>query len=106
MTLQSDCSFGFKVESTYGTGVTVDRFHEFLSESITQDNEYLDSEGLRVGGIGTDLNRRTLGKVMAGGSYELEWVTRGLGTLLQAMLGQNTSTLRTGSVYQQVATPL
>lgn len=106
MTLQSDCSFGFKKETTYGTAVTVDRFPEFTSESITQDNEYIDSEGLRVGGIGVDLNRRTLGKVVAGGSLELEWVTRGLGTLIEAMLGQNTSALRSGSVYQQVATPL
>ena len=106
MTLQSDCSIGFKVESTYGTGVTVDRFPEFIEESITQDNEYIDSEGLRVGGIGVDLSRRTLGKVMAGGPLSLEWVTRGLGTLLQAMLGQNTSTLRSGSIYQQVAIPL
>lgn len=106
MTLQSDCSFGFKVESTYGTAVTVDRWHEFTEESITQDNEYIDSEGLRVGGIGVDLSRRTLGKVVAGGTESLEWVTRGLGTLLQAMLGQNTSTLRSGSIYQQVATPL
>lgn len=106
MTLQSDCSVGFKVESTYGTGVTVDRWLEFTEETITQDNEYIDSEGLRVGGVGVDLSRRTLGKVVAGGSVSLEWVTRGLGTLLQAMLGQNTSTLRSGSIYQQVATPL
>lgn len=106
MTLQTDCSFGFKSESAYGTVVTVDRFPEHISESVTQDNEYLDSEGLRVGGIGLDLSRRTLGKVVAGGSLELEWVTRGLGTLLQAMLGQNTSTLRTGVIYQQVAIPL
>jgi hypothetical protein len=105
MTLQSDCSVGLKIESTYGTGVTVDRWHEFVSEEITQDNEYIDSEGLRVGGVGVDLGRRTLGKVVAGGSYELEWVTRGLGTLLQAMLGSNTSTLRSGSIYQQVAVP-
>jgi len=105
MTLQSDCSFGLKAESTYGTGVTVDRWHEFTEESITQDNEYIDSEGLRVGGIGVDLSRRTLGKVVAGGSESLEWVTRGLGTLLKAMLGSNTSTLRSGSIYQQVAVP-
>ena len=105
MTLQSDCSVGYKVESTYGTGVTVDRFIEFLSEELTQDNEYIDSEGLRVGGIGVDLSRRTLGKVMAGGSLEFEWVTRGLGTMVQAMLGANTSALRSGSIYQQVGIP-
>ena len=45
MTLQSDCSVGFKAESTYGTGVTVDRWLEFTSEDFTQDNEYIDSEG-------------------------------------------------------------
>jgi len=106
VTLQSDCSIGLKLETTYGTGVTVDRFPEFTEEEITQDNEYIDSEGLRVGAIGVDLSRRTLGKVVAGGSVSLEWVTRGLGIFLQAMLGQNTSTLRSGSIYQQVATPL
>jgi len=106
VTLQSDCSIGIKAETTYGTGVTVDRFPEFTEEEITQDNEYIDSEGLRVGGVGVDLSRRTLGKVVAGGSLSLEWVTRGLGSLLEAMLGYNVSTLRSGAIYQQVASPL
>ena len=106
MTLQSDCSIGYKVETTYGTAVTVDRWPEFTEESFEQHNDYIDSEGLRVGGIGVDLSRRQLGKVVADGDMSLEWVSRGLGTLLCAMLGQNTSSLRSGSVYQQVATPL
>lgn len=105
MTLQQDCSIGIKKEVTYGTAVTVDRFVEFLSESFQQQNQFVQAEGLRVSAIGPDLDRNTLGAVIVEGEIELEWVTRGLGILIEAMLGQNTSTLRSGSIYQQVGTP-
>lgn len=106
MAMLSDCSVGFKFENVaYGTAVTVDRWPEFVEEGFVQENEYIDSDGLRVGGIGVDLSRRTLGKVVASGSLGLEWVTRGLGMMLYAMLGTASSTLRTGAIYQQLATP-
>lgn len=106
MAMLSDCSIGYTNESVaYGTAATVDRWPEFVEEGFVQKNEYVDSDGLRVGGIGVDLSRRTLGKVVAEGSLNLEAVTRGLGTLWRAMLGSNTSALRSGSIYQQVAIP-
>lgn len=105
MVMISDSSIGYKQESTYGTGVTVDRWIEYTAEELTQHNEYVDSDGLRVGGIGVDLSRRILGKVVADGTIETEVVTRGFGTLWSACLGTSTSNLRSGSIYQQRHTP-
>lgn len=105
MTLQTDCSIGIKVESTYGTAVTVDRFPEFVEQTLQQSNEFVTGEGLRVGKILPRSARRALGKVVAGGNIELELCTKGLGPFLQAMLGSNTSANRSGSIYQQLAVP-
>ena len=41
--------FGMKVESTYGTPVTVDRFYELSGESLRMDVGRTRSAGLRSG---------------------------------------------------------
>lgn len=106
MTTQLDCSIGIKEESVYGTPVTVDQFLEFTDESLDSTNEYLQGEGMRVGSRLARSDRRSLGKVSAGGSITVEAPTKGLGILLEAALGSvtNTETADTG-VYQQVHTP-
>ena len=106
MTLQSDCSVGLKKETTYGTGVTVDHFPEFTEQSLQQKPAFLQGEGLRVGKVLPRFARRTLGKVMCEGDIELEVCTKGFSIFLEAAFGQCTATLRSGSVYQHVATPL
>jgi hypothetical protein len=40
---------GFKAESTYGTAVTVDRFVPIISESLTEEIDRLESEGILTG---------------------------------------------------------
>jgi hypothetical protein len=105
MTLQSDASFGFKKETTYGTLVTVDRWVELNSQSMQQKNEFLQGEGLRVGKLTGRIARRSLGKFVVEGDLEMDAATKGMGTLFELMFGTGTSTLRSGVIYQQLFTP-
>ena len=40
--------FGAKKETVWGTAVTVDKFFEFESESLSLDQSYYDGLGLRA----------------------------------------------------------
>lgn len=104
MTIQADCSIGFKKESVYGTAVTVDRFLEFVSESLDFDREYYQGEGLRPGSRVARSGRRVLVKDGASGDIELEVPSRGLGTLLEAIMGVAGSSNVAGALYQQLFT--
>lgn len=104
MTIQADCSIGFKKETTYGTAVTVDRFLEFTSESLDFEREFYQGEGLRPGSRVARSGRRVLVKDGASGDIELEVPSRGLGTLLEALMGTAGSSLVSGALYQQLFT--
>lgn len=102
-----DASIGIKKETTFGTAVTVDRFPEFIGESLGYQDSYVQSAGRRVGSRMGRSAGRVLAKKAAGGSVQLEAVTKGLGLWLNAALGGTptvTETADTG-VYQQVHTP-
>lgn len=105
MTLQTDASIGLALESTYGTGVTVARWLEFVDHSLVQQPKFVQGQGLRNGKIIPRTSRRALALVDVMGDISLEWATSGLGLLFKAMLGNSTSTLVTGAVYQQLHTP-
>ena len=49
MTTQLDAQIGFKKESSYGVGVTVDTFPEFTAEDLTWMPTFVDGAGMRVG---------------------------------------------------------
>jgi hypothetical protein len=102
--IQADCSIGFKKETTYGTPVTVDRFLEFISESLDYEREFYQGEGLRPGTRLARSARRYLAKDGAAGDIELEVPTRGLGAFLEALLGVGSSTVVAGALYQQLFT--
>jgi hypothetical protein len=103
MTTQLDSSIGIKKETVYGTGVTVDHFPEFLSESLTYKPNYILSKGLRVASRVSRAERRTLGKNWVEGDIELEACARGIGIFLEALLGQGTPTIiGAGPGYQHV----
>lgn len=105
MTTQLDSSVGIKKETTFGTGVTVDRFPEFLSESLEWKPEYLLSKGLRAGSRVARADRRKLGKQHVEGEISLEAAARGLGIFFEALMGQATSTIiGTGPAYQHLFT--
>lgn len=102
MTIQADCSIGFKKEATYGAAVTVDRFLEFTSETLDFDRTFYQGSGLRPGSRLARSNRRVLVKDGGKGDIELEVPSRGLGTLLEALLGVGSSAMVSTGLYQQV----
>lgn len=106
MTIQADASIGLKQETTYGTGVTVDRFLEFTSESLDYDRDYYQGVGLRPGSRTARSSRRVLSRDGGKGDIELEVPSRGLGTFLQAIFGTATSTQVAAGLYQQLFTPI
>lgn len=104
MSIQADCSIGFKKETTYGTVATPDRFLEFTSESIDFERTFYQSAALRPGSRVARSARRSLTKDGGKGDIELEVPTRGLGALLEAVLGVGSSAMVSTGLYQQVFT--
>jgi hypothetical protein len=104
VTIQADCSIGFKEETTFGTGVTPDRFLEFTSETIDFDRTFYQSPALRPGSRLARSKGRALVKDGGKGDIDLEVPTRGLGAFLKVLLGVGSSTLVSAGLYQQVFT--
>ncbi len=105
MTTFADCSIGYKAESTYGTGVVVDRFLEFNSEGLDFTPNRQTRRGMRVNRRTAISGRKITTSKTAAGPIETDIWTKGLGTLLQAATGTASSTLVSGTTYQQLFTP-
>ena len=101
-----DAQFGIKAESTYGTPVTVDRFHELMpGDGFDYRPNRVQGSGLRVGAIGPRANRRVTPNGDYGGSFNLEVLSKGFGVLLNLMCGGTpTNTVVSGTTYQVVHT--
>lgn len=104
MTTPQDCSVGLGIESTYGTPVTVTRWLEFVSEGFGWTKNVVQGEGLRVGARVARSGRRVVPTASGTGDLELEFLSKGLGLLLQCGLGSGASTLVSAGLYQQVFT--
>ena len=89
---------GVKAESTYNTGVTVDRFFEFNSESIAVEVGRVESSGIRSGTRAMRSDRRVPYIMGAGGSVEFDVLSKGFGFWLDQCLG----TVSTGSAAETV----
>lgn len=76
---------GFKKETTWGTAVTVDRFLDFISESIDTEVETLGKPLLGQQNLTTGV-ARTIEKG-ASGEIELPVMTKGMGRLFELMFG-------------------
>jgi hypothetical protein len=78
--------FGLKAETVYGTPVTVDRFLEFLNESLVDDVEPVDVFSL---GMGRVQRSSHIVHVVTGasGSVELIVLNKGFGTIFQQCFG-------------------
>lgn len=89
---------GVKAESTYGTGVTVDRFFEFDSESLAVEVGRVESSAIRAGSRAMRSDRRVPYMMGAAGSFELPVLSKGFGFWLAQCLG----TVTTGSPAETV----
>ncbi len=104
-----DAQFGFKAETTWGTAVTVDKFAEFNSESLTNEPTFREPTGLRPGVKHKRANRVRISRRTITGDVSLEVATRGMGTLYKHMLGSGSGSTPTQiastTAYQQIHTP-
>lgn len=95
-------SLNFRAEATYGTYLAPNRALEFDSEGLDFNPNWSDGQGLRVGAF-TDLDYRSVETTrQGGGPVSLAAQTKGMGVLLDAAHGTSTSTLVSGTTYQQV----
>lgn len=99
-----DVSIGIAKESTYKTGVTPTRWFEFTDESLVWEKTVVQGQGLRVGAYLDRSARRVVPVGQGSGDFTVEAISKGLGVLWEAALGANTSTMVSGTTYQQVAT--
>jgi hypothetical protein len=104
VTTTQDCSVGIGVESTFGTKVTATRWFEFVSETLDFRKNIVQGKGLRVGSRVARSGRRVVTTSDAGGDLVVECISKGMGLLWQACLGAGSSTLVSGTTYQQVFT--
>jgi hypothetical protein len=104
MATAQDASVGGAIETTYGTGVTPSRWWEFTDEDLDWDKTVVQGAGLRVGSRVARSGRRVVPAAMGSGSHTMECVSKGMGWLWQLALGAGTSTLVSGTTYQQVFT--
>lgn len=98
-------SLGYAAESVVGTPVTPTHWAEYNSESLALSKSVLQGSGLRGSGLYPRASRRVVTGRNAGGSIELDLATNKMGPLFRQMFGSSTSTLVSGSAYQQVHVP-
>lgn len=86
---------GIKTETTVGTAVTPDKFYEFNSESLTFNQEYIESAGIRKGR--NTLTKRRPGRKGVEGDIVMELVNKGQGTWWKHALGSVTTSTPGGA---------
>lgn len=104
MASTQDSSIGIVTESTYKTYVAPTRWYEFTDESLNWDKSIKQGVGLRVASRVARSARRVVTTAQGAGDFTVEATSKGMGLLWQACLGTGTSTLVSGSTYQQVFT--
>lgn len=78
---------GIKSETSFNSGVTVDHWYEFNSESLKYNKNTTQGMGLRAGGKVPRSQRRVVTTFDASGDIDLDLPTRGLGLLLAHATG-------------------
>lgn len=105
MATTQDVQLGIVPESTYGTAVTVTRFLEPIDESLKYNKTTVQGKGVRTGSRVARSPRRVITRTDASGDFTVEALSKSHGTLWQACLGTGTSTLVSGTTFQQNFTP-
>lgn len=97
-----DHSYGMVPETVYGTPVTVSRHFEALVGSTHDfDPNILQGAGLRVGSRFPRSGRRSTAIGQGKLSVLIEAISKGMGVLLEQATGTATSTLVSGTTFQQ-----
>lgn len=78
---------GISAESSYGTFVAPAKFIEFTKESLVLKKTTAQSAGIAAGRLLALSSRRVLTRQEVSGSVDLEVTNKGMGLLLQALMG-------------------
>ncbi|MEV3946974.1 phage tail tube protein [Streptomyces halstedii] len=78
---------GIAPEATYGTYVAPTKFIEFTKESLALQKTTAQSAGIAAGRLVALSSRRVVTQRQASGSLEMEVTTKGMGVLLQTLMG-------------------
>jgi hypothetical protein len=99
-----DAQLGYKLETTPGTAVTVDKFIEFNNEGLEFDPGFIEPEGLRTGVKYKRGSRLVQSRKSVSGPFSLNHSTRDMGALWKTAIGSSVAspTLVLGSAYKQV----
>ncbi|MDG9717400.1 phage tail tube protein [Streptomyces sp. DH24] len=97
---------GIAAETTYGTFVAPSRFIEFTKESLALKKTTAQSAGIAAGRLMALSSRRVVTRREAGGSIDLEVTNKGMGLLLQALMGTSVTPVQqaTTAAYLQTHT--
>lgn len=94
---------GYKLESTYGTAVTVDKFTDFNEESLNLNQTWTDPQGLAAGRLTPLATRRVQTTRDVTGSVSMDFATKAMHRLVKLMIGSPLSTptiIGAGPAYQ------
>lgn len=104
MASPQDFGVVFGVEATFGTIPALTRWTEPLGDAqFSLNKSTRQGQGLRVGSRVPRAGRRAVVRYDPTATFSVEAQSKGQGLLWQALLGSCTSTLVSGSVYQQNA---
>ena len=78
---------GIAAESSYGTFVAPTKFIEFTKESLALQKTTAQSAGIAAGRLVPLSSRRVVTQRQASGSLEMEVTNKGMGVLLQTLMG-------------------
>jgi hypothetical protein len=98
-------SFGYKIESTYGVPVTVDKWMPIISETLQVKRARLESAAIIAGAgvIGSDQWAQSTVEVTGG--IQCELTDQSFGPLLKNALGSVSTGAPSGSYYPHTITP-
>ncbi|PAZ15683.1 hypothetical protein CLM62_12870 [Streptomyces sp. SA15] len=95
---------GIAAESTYGTFVAPSKFMEFTKESLQLKKTTAQSAGIAAGRLLALSSRRVLTRKEVQGSIDLEVTNKGMGLLLQALMGTSVTPVQQGATTAHLQT--
>ncbi|MFB6675607.1 phage tail tube protein [Streptomyces sp. NPDC056390] len=88
---------GISAETTYGTFVAPSKYIEFTKESLVLKKTTAQSAGIAAGRLLALSSRRVLTRREVSGSIDLEVTNKGMGILLQALMGTTVTPVQQGA---------
>lgn len=95
---------GLSAESTYGTFVAPAKFYEFTKETLVLKKTTAQSAGIAAGRLLALSSRRVITRKEVTGSFDLEVANKGMGVLLQALMGTTVTPVQQGATAAYLQT--